>query len=391
MANIFYLIARKLHQHTRNFLEVPVDGEREFLAQLPEPQNDYERSYLQYRCQNYYKNGCMVFVLNLVAFFIQPFVVFALWMKGIFVKQREVAFDALSDLDSFQEVLPEELKETYALDFKHWFPSCSLSSDDIPLLWDLWRKYPFSAFFTQKCVLKLAYYSNMIRTFRPKAVVTHNEFAFTSSVTTLYCERMGVKHINVMHGEKLYYIRDSFFRFSKTYIWNEYYRQLFVSLRAAPTQFVVSVPLSMRIESGKYASEKDYADFKYYLQIYTSEQISSIVSTMNSLKAQGYSVKYRPHPRYSDIAALEKLVSKDEIEYPREVSILTSVDNMKYAVGSFTTVLNQAYASGKKVVLDDVTYREQYIATKQRDYIFSAQGMDSIPLSTLINNHDENI
>lgn len=384
-ANIFYIIARKLHQRTKDFLEIPVERERAFLKSLPEPKDDYQRSYLQYCCQNFYKKTYVVLFLNIVAWLIQPFALLFLLAKGVFVNQQSVSFDAVSDLEDFKEVIPQEVKGRYTLDFAHWFSACSLSRKDLFVVWHLWKKYPFSGFFNLKCMLKLSYYSHMIRAYRPKAIVTHNEFAFTSSISTHFCEHWGVKHINVMHGEKLFYIRDSFFRFTQMYIWNEYYRDLFLSLRAASSQFVVSVPQSLHIEEGKYQSEEVYADFKYYLQIYTADQIASIVSSMEKLKRKGYSVKYRPHPRYSNIALLENVVSKSEIEYPREVSILSSVDNSKYAVGSFTTVLNQAAASGKTVVLDDVTYVQQYLSLEQRGYIFSACSLSSHKLSSLIN------
>lgn len=66
----------------------------------------------------------------------------------------------------------------------------------------------------------------MITKYQSKAIVVHNEYSFTSSILTAYCETRNVLHINVMHGEKMYYIRDSYFRYDRCYVWDAYYRDL---------------------------------------------------------------------------------------------------------------------------------------------------------------------
>ena len=70
----------------------------------------------------------------------------------------------------------------------------------------------YTAIFSLKVTIKVAGYSFMITKYQSKAIVVHNEYSFTSSILTAYCETRNVLHINVMHGEKMYYIRDSYFR-----------------------------------------------------------------------------------------------------------------------------------------------------------------------------------
>lgn len=384
MANLFYKIALKLHKKSKDYLDIPVDDEKLFLQSLPEPKSDLQRSYNQYICQNFYKPKFLFWGLNFISAFLTPVIVFVLWCKGLFVKKTTGDFDAECDLKNFKDVIPETLSEKYNIDFDHWFKTMSLSSHDILFLMKVFAYSPFSCFFALKTTLKVGYYSDMIRRFSLKAIITHNEYAFTSSVMTAYCERMGVEHINVMHGEKLYYIRDSFFRFSKFYVWDEHYKQLFISMRADEEQFVVYEPKAMKIDTDKYYSPESYADVKYYLQIYTQEQLLTIVSAMRQLEAKGLSVKYRPHPRYSDVSMLEQTVGKDAIEYPSEVSTAVSVSNVKYAAGSFTTVLNQAYTSGKHIFLDDVTYPDRAAKLEARGYVFTENTKNCELLSKMI-------
>ena len=95
-------------------------------------------------------------------------------------------------------------------------------------------------------------------------------------------------------------------------------------------------------------------------------------------KSEGKTVKYRIHPRYTDLNVLRQYVGDDEIELPKEVSILESISNMEYAVGSYTTVLLQAYLSGKKVLLDDVTFHYRYNQLKEYGYILAKDDIEKL-------------
>ena len=146
---------------------------------------------------------------------------------------------------------------------------------------------------------------------------------------------------------------------------------------------MIEVPDSLRISLEQYVDNVCFADFKYILAIYSEAELQHIVEAMGRLKRQGYSIRYRPHPRYSDIALLRKYVTEDEIEYPSSVSVEYSIANAGCVVGSYSTVLLQAYLSGVKVVMDDITYRERYRELNERDYILSNKE-DILPLSVLI-------
>ena len=89
-------------------------------------------------------------------------------------------------------------------------------------------------------------------------------------------------------------------------------------------------------------------------------------------------MKYRIHPRYTDLNVLKKYVPEFEIELPSEVNILDSISNLEYAVGSFTTVLVQAYLSGKKVLLNDVTFKKRFDQLKDYGYILAKDDIERL-------------
>ena len=78
--------------------------------------------------------------------------------------------------------------------------------------------------------MRLSIYSHAIRQYAPRAIVVHNEPSYTVSFLTMCCNKYGIRHINVKHGERLYNIRDSYFRFDECYVWSKYYVNLFKSL-----------------------------------------------------------------------------------------------------------------------------------------------------------------
>lgn len=371
-------IATIVHKGSKDFFEVSRHDEEAFLKKLGPAKDDFDRSYKQYLCQNFLLPKWKVIFLNIIALFsLIPIFIFLL-IKRVAVK-REEKVQAIGDFEGITEIIPAILHEKYQITIQGLLRT-SLSISDLPIFLKMVVRFPFSPYFTLKCTIRLGAYSQAIYSYQPEAIIVHNEPTFTSSVLTYYCEKNRVKHIDVMHGEKLFYIRDSYFRFDECYVWSEHYIKLFVSLCAAPDQFIVAIPPSLVVETGKYTNTEAFADYKYYLSVYTEQQLISIINSLQHFKENGKTVRYRPHPRYSDIPLLRKYVDEKEIEIPSNIDILTSVSNLKYAVGSFSTVLTQAYFSGKGVILDDVTFADQYYKLSDLGYFFS--GMDLPVLSS---------
>ena len=351
-----------------------VDEQVKYLKRLGWAYNDIERSYKQYLCQRYYMPLTIKIINDILAIFISPILLFYYFIKGFF-SSKKMKIQCIGDLKGFTEIIPRSLIDEYDINNDLWFSGALLKYKDIKYIYSIFVKYPFSPLFIFKIILKVSRYSYMIYTYETQVFVVHNEYSFTSSVLTDYCNKNGVLHINVMHGEKGYIIRDSYFHYDKCFVWDQFYIDLFISLYAEPTQFIIEVPESMNIDINSYKNPIYYADYKYYLSKCTPEKLFKIVQSMEFAKREGKIVKYRLHPRYSDIATVEKIVGKENIEYPNRTTIMESISNCGCAVACKSTVLHQAYRIGVPVMLDDVAEKDEFDKLKSFKNILINKGL----------------
>lgn len=386
--NLFKILVY-IQKGDKGLFDVAIDEQKNFINKIPDPSNDIERSFAQYICQNYYIAKWKVSLKNLISLFLIPLYLVYAFLKTITKKKKiEVNEDAIGTFKGMEEIIPNVLNEEYSirnigLDIESDF---ALTKEDFVFLFSILRQSKCHFYFFLKICVILSRYRGLIREYNPKAIIVHNECSFCSSIMTLYCERHNILHINVMHGEKLLFMRDSFFRFHRCYVWNQYYVDLFLQLKTDKSQFVIYLSNSLQINIEKYENENAFADFKYYLGYCSDDRMKIIADALYLLKREGYSIRLRPHPRYTDLKVLKKYVENSDIEYPNDVNIMESISNLKYAVGSYSTVLSQAFFSGQKVIVDDVSDYDEY--NKLKDYGYILSNFKTNKLSTFINYND---
>lgn len=191
--------------------------------------------------------------------------------------------------------------------------------------------------------------------------------SFTSSILTDYCRACGIKHIDVMHGEKLYYMRDSFFKFDKCYVWDNYYSDLLSSMKADRDQFVVETPDSLKF--GDEAVREDRYDYTYYLADENDAVLEKIAQSLRILSDRGKRIAVRPHPRYSNMESVKKYFAFAELEDSNILSIEKSLMQTRAAVSLCSTVLNQAFCNLVPVVIDDISNRTRFEKLRELKYI----------------------
>lgn len=355
----------------KTWFDKPVKDQEIILNSFPEPQNDFERSYYQYKCQAAFRSRKKRFLFDVFSLFAYPFLISLFLIARVF-KKKEAPRNAIGSMAECKNIVPDSLRAEFDIDFDTWMNGFSLKIKDLSFLWKVIVLTPFAPYFVLKITLKTAAYSEMIYRYSPKAFIVHDEYSFTSSLMTLYSNRCGVEQIDVMHGEKLYYICDSFFRYNRCYVWDEHYKTLLIRLRAERNQFRIEQPEALRIDITTPKGSSKYAKYKYYLQKYDEKQLKSIVNSLSFAREENAEVIYRPHPLASDIDLLKKYVPESKIESPQDVSLEQSLANTDIVISYFSTVLYQAYLAGKKVVLDDVTYCDGYLKLKEYNYIMSS-------------------
>lgn len=347
--------------------DIPKSAQIKFLEAHVNPKNDIHRSFYQYKAQMLFISTAKRLAFNFVGLCaIIPLLLIAFLKRISYKFQYKV--DAIIEKNSHSGVIPDSLSQKYVISQREWNIGWSLGIKDLPFIIRLLMYIFRSPYFVFKISYKTALYSSMIKSFEPNAIIVFNEYSFTSSALTYFCEEQNVKHIDVMHGEKLFYIRDSYFRFSETYVWEPYYIKLLTELQAPEEQFITELPPFMRIQPSQYFDKNYNPDYTYYLACYNEQQIKNIVTSMQFAKSQGKTIMYRPHPRYSDINLLRNYVKEENIEYPHEMNIMVSVANTRCAVGVYTTVLNQAYHAGKRVIIDDLNFPNDYGKLQELGY-----------------------
>ena len=93
-----------------------------------------------------------------------------------------------------------------------------------------------------------------------------------------------------------------------------------------------------------------------------------IKQCLDLLENQGLMCKLRPHPRFTDKNMLNDIFSNYLIE-DSSWSLETSMECSKYIAAYNSTVLTEAYYSGKDIVIDDYVDPSKFQNMKERHYI----------------------
>lgn len=360
----YFTILTIMNRFNKSLFDIPVSEQNKYLLSFSEPQDNLERSYFQYKCQIFFSSKLLILAQNLVAILLFPLVALFLLLKKN--PQKKSQHEIVISIDGIAvNVIPKELKGQ----FFRFSEGNVLRFKDVVFCCKSLIRYPFSPFFSFKLMFNVSKYRYVIDCYNPRQIVVHSEFSFCSSALTLFCNMHDIQHVNMMHGEKLFYIRDSFFRFDKCFVWDPHYIYLFSQLRAYLGQFIVSVPDSLYINTMIYEDINKHVDYKYYLANQTEIELTQIVKSMLLLESYGFSILIRPHPRYTNMNILQKLIAKDKIESNADVSIEDSLSNCGNIISCYSTVLLQGLTIDKQIIIDDISNSNLYLKLKDMQFI----------------------
>ena len=317
---------------------VPLQQQLAYLDKLPEPKDNLDRGYYQYRCQAMLQGRLKNSITSVASLPISLLLMAKYVKAGAPEKVATEPGSAVFFRDGKPaNIMPEVLRKEFTQCITDPVEGNLLLKQDLGLIWKLIRRYPLSWQFVLKCIIKMARYRYAIEKYGVKTLVVCNEYSYTSSVLTEFCEENGVELVNVMHGEKLLYIRDSFFRFHRCYVWDEHYVRLFLRMRADQNQFRVAVPDSLQFNVSQIP-EKCW-DYTIYLGAEGREALIKLHEALAALKAKGASVNLRPHPRYTDKTILAELYGDIHVEDTSTETIEMSVLKSRTVISQFSTVL----------------------------------------------------
>lgn len=356
----------------------------------------YERVYLQYSCIFCNRSRFFVFLLNSISFFIIPvlMVVYSINSYRYTFQSNKRALLIISPNKSgikysYEDKLPfDDICKKYGnIDYYEikkypeiWAGVLNYSAFRFWIV--LLLRYPLNLYMNATCLIAVMNINRIIVQYRPEAIINgRQETNHTSSLVTGFCELVGVSYELFMHGDLIARKEMAFSRFSKVYVWDRHYIELFRKLHSYATEYIVFKPKMFEIDK-KVFQNKVY--ITYYLSGTNSfsENVAGIIDILASFVGKGKSVRIRPHPRWTDLQLVKALctnrgiIVEDFKTLPVEDSLLST----EYVAGFYSTVLSQAYYAGIPVVIDDVTNPEafdellvksDYILLKKKHYLLS--------------------
>ena len=377
--NTLKSFAFSLQNRRKSDFTYPVEKQRRYISHFPEPHDDIERSYYQYRCQMKL-NGILAVFLN--AFSLPLLLCTYHKRNSELINEKTDALFLAGGVDSFG-IVPDLLRKRFDSwkeinELKEYF-----DENDRIIFKKIVKCHPFSWHFLLKILVKIRIYSYLIKSYNPTAIVAASEYSFSSSAMTYYCESYGKLHIDVQHGEKYFYMRDAFFRFSTSYVWDDYYVKLFGKMRAPTSQFIISMPEVLLFSNEKETIKAKSIDYTYYLADEKGKVLERILENLIKLKEAGFRVALRPHPIYSNLHTIHKVVKEIEIEDHKSLSAMESIKRTNHAISLASTMLNQAYYNGTGVVIDDISQPKKYKKLEELQYVMLEKR--HVLLSTIIN------
>jgi len=192
--------------------------------------------------------------------------------------------------------------------------------------------------------LKISKYYGYKQRYGIKNMLIFQEYSFYSSYLTKIFESEHGKLYNMMHG--IPGEEASFFRFSKCFVWDEYFKSYFIRNGAEEKQFVVSGSIfHQKLKEHMNNAIVIQYDIVYALQgdeYSSSKYKQEILKLLNELRDKhGLKIAIKPHPIYMDTF---KSCGFDIITN----SIYESIGLTQLVISQFSTMLYDAKSMGKK-------------------------------------------
>ncbi|MDE7434585.1 MAG: hypothetical protein K2N01_02000 [Lachnospiraceae bacterium] len=352
-----------------------VEDELAFIQDFPEPKDDIERAYFQYKC------SCFLYEQKIILFF-KNIVSLAGILYYMLVKCRKRPAEGCAhryvfvfngdDLDVVPDKYRDQLMKVNIAFYLY------LNKDDKKFIRKIWKRYPFSFFFLFKCIVKLATYRAAIEMYHPQTILCSCENSYTSSILTMYCEKMGMEHINLMHGVVPISVSLAFHRFHVSSVWTAGVIETHKILRSGSERYEIEIPKCMRYDV-KHDMEQ-MGRYTYYMQDTSEEILSGLVNVYREMQKRGISLILRPHPVFTNMDDVKRYLPEAEIEDTESVSIQDSINRAECIIARFSTVLWQAQIMKKRTMIDDISIPEMYEKLKKRRIFMWDEGAEKMSM-----------
>lgn len=344
-------------------------SDERFYDRLRYPLHDYDKTISQYKCQIRVLGLWPVLLLNFFSFLAFPILLIFFLLRKRAARLQKGSILCFN-CDNAPSIYPDEISQNGYVEAvwgEENRPNIEIA--DLKLLFGFIKRNPLHYWLTIRVLYKFALYRALIQRYQPNAIVVTAENTATSSALTFFCNKNNVLHYNIMQGEMFATVNIAFFHFDICYVWDEHYIKAFVKYGAPIEQFRIHNPASLNIDIIRNRVVGNSVDYTYYLGDVTEKEIKIIASCFEQLEHKGYTCRVRPHFRWTNMVLVEKFFDKSKIENFVLFSIEQSISSTSNCVSIYSTVLYQAYCSGRNVVIDDLSSVEKFDRLNELDYI----------------------
>lgn len=393
-----WLMIKELYCKINNYFVInytrkrkSVKEQKEFLSSLIEPEDDFEYSFNKYLCQMYYHYPLVLRALYQVgALFLLPYI-YLTYTRN----RRKITIDKNSKKCALirknknmrtDDVLPEDFLREKGQLLEVPFPSIKagvLDEKGKKIVRKTIKSYWKHPYFLLIVTIKIGEFGYLINKYEPQCILSYVfERDLANPLESYYCEESGIDHICFMHGDSMYSVDRAFSRPTYYCVWDKHYEKMFMELRCSAKEFVIYTPRKWMMDNVLRANG-DYPYFAtYYFSAETPQIIQGVKSVFDKLSSKGLSCKVRLHPRFSNKEYIKQVFEEYLVE-DSSVLLQKSFYDTHYVIALNSTVLSQAYFSGKDIIIDDITDEQKYRSLYERNYMMVRYPLKK--LSVLLN------
>ncbi len=264
--------------------------------------NDLLRSCQQYRSQKEMK----FLRTGIVTKIGLAFIFFAVLILSLLPKKRKqsnkkaiVYYDNIDTLKSIYTKL--HLPSIENKQIRRTFPNLPrLFAKDIAEIWkEDWKLIITNLPFFGSLALRCGQYYSIVRKMEIKTLIVMQEYSYYMSYLTRIMEYEEKQLINIMHG--IPGKEASHFRFSRCFVWGEYFKNYYIANHAHPEQFIISGSIYHQVLKQTGCKNDEDIDILYMMQGDTHISADELSETFVVLQqfTSKYKVACKQHPIYS--------------------------------------------------------------------------------------------
>lgn len=367
-----------------------IDKWDEYLELLGPAMDYVDASYKKYQCRVFsYSRFARVF-MNVTSFFaLFAYLPFAL-KKSKKLSADPVEGRAFFEIDAevgYEDIFPAQLRTEYptivsGVKDKLYVGELCEPAKEMYLICK--KAHPFEFEYRLWLIKELARHSKYLLEENPAATIIYvNERNVASPLLKKLYEDDGRKLISFMHGDYLFQIVLAYAAFSTYFFWDQFYIDKFTDReRWNCGNYEVYVPHRLNYAQNEENALEQTIFLTYYCSGESERSISLLKDIFKKIEEKGLTCKVRPHPRDSHVDLIMKVFPVEQIELPEQCTIQESLMQTRYPVGLMTTVLSEAIAARKEIVIDDITEPAKYNNLLKQDAIIFNK--DFVLLSSLL-------